>query len=72
MFYDENWCALSGAQTINIYFNERVYDLLTGLAYEYAPETGERNYRLKVVYNNSNLVPKSVLVLGRVGTPPPP
>ena len=32
-------------------------------------ETGELNYRLRVVYTNSNLVPKSVLVLGKVGTP---
>ena len=29
-------------------------------------ETGELNYRLRVLYNNSNLVPKSVLVV----TPP--
>jgi len=29
-------------------------------------ETGELNYRLRVAYNNSNLVPQSVLVV----TPP--
>jgi hypothetical protein len=65
-FYDETWAALSGVQTIKIYFNERLYDLLVRLPFEHVSETGELNYRLKVVYNNSNLVPNSVLVV----TPP--
>ena len=67
-FDDEAWGALSGVQTIVIQCNERLYDLLIGLPYEHVSETGELNCRLNVVYNNSNLVPKSVLLV----TPPPP
>jgi hypothetical protein len=65
-FYDDTWAALSGVQTIKLYFNERLYDLLIGLPFEHVSETGEPNYRLRVLYNNSNLVPKNVLVV----TPP--
>jgi hypothetical protein len=68
-FYDDTWAALSGVQAIKIYFNERLYDLLIGLPFEHVSETGELNYRLRGVYNNSNLVPKSVLVV--TPTPPP-
>ena len=56
---------------IYIYFNKRLYDLLIGLPYEYVSKTGDLNDRLKVVYNNSNLAPKRVLVMGKVGTPRP-
>jgi len=62
-FYDETWAALTGVPTIRIYFNERLYDLLIGLPFEHVAETGELNYRLRVLYNNSNLVPKNVLVV---------
>ena len=62
-FYDDTWVALSGIQAIKIYFNERLYDLLIGLPFEHVAETGELNYRLRVLYNNSNLVPKNVLVV---------
>ena len=51
-FYDETWGALSGIETIKIYFNERLYDLLIGLPFEHVSENGELNYRLRVVYNN--------------------
>ena len=64
--YGDTWAALSGVPAIQIYLNEGLYDLLIGLPFEHVSETGELNYRLRVVYNNSNLVPKSVLVV----TPP--
>ena len=32
-FYDDTWAALSGVQTIKIYFNARLYDLLIGISY---------------------------------------
>ncbi len=63
-FYDEVYAKLSNLNYIKIYFNERLYDLFVGVPYEFVSNTGELNYRLKVVYNNSNLVPKTVLVSG--------
>ena len=60
-FYDESWAGLSAVNVIGIYFNERLYDLFVGLPYEYVSETGELNYRLKVAYNNNNLVYKNIL-----------
>ena len=62
VFYDESWAGLSAVNVIGIYFNERLYDLFVGLPYEYVSETGELNYRLKVAYNNNNLVSKNILM----------
>jgi hypothetical protein len=62
--YDEVYTALSNVNSVRIYLNERLYDLFAGIPYEFASETGELNYRLKVIYNNSNLVSKTVLVPG--------
>ena len=47
---------------VSAYFNTRLYDLFVGIPYELESNTRELNYRLKVVYNNSNLVYKNVLV----------
>ena len=49
---------------MKIYLNERIYDLFVGDPYEFVSITGELKYRLKVVYNNSNLVSKTVQVPG--------
>ena len=40
------------------------YDLFVGVPYEFVSITGELKYRLKVVYNNSNLVSKTIIVPG--------
>jgi hypothetical protein len=63
-FYDEAYTRLSSVNRVSIYFNTRLYDLLVGIPYELESNTGELNYRLKVIYNNSNLVSKNVLVPG--------
>ena len=69
MYYDETWAKASLIDGVQIYFNERLYDLFIGLPYEYVSITGELNYRLRVMYNNSNLVPKNVLTLTTPGAP---
>ncbi|MFM7981464.1 MAG: phage minor capsid protein, partial [Candidatus Fonsibacter sp.] len=51
-----------------IYFNERLYDLFVGLPYARVSSDGELNYRLRVMYNNNNLVPKQVLIPGSTRT----
>ncbi|MFM7990619.1 MAG: hypothetical protein ACKPKO_65990, partial [Candidatus Fonsibacter sp.] len=33
-----------------------------GVPYQFVSNTGEMNYRLNVIYNNSNLISKTVLV----------
>ena len=62
--YDEVYTTLSTENLVKIYFNERLYDLFVGVPFEFVSDTGELNYRLRVVYNFSNLVPKTVLVSG--------
>ena len=63
-FYDEVYTELSSVNSVKIYFNERLYDLFVGVPYEFVSNTGDLNYRLKVLYNNSNLISKTVLVTG--------
>ena len=46
---------------VEIYFNERLYDIFAGLPYKYASINGELNYRLRMMYNNNNLVPRNVI-----------
>ena len=43
---------------IEIYFNERLYNLFVGLPHTYMTKHGDLNYKLKVVVSRSNLVPK--------------
>ena len=45
-----------------MYVNEWLYDIFAGLPYEYVSLEGELNYRLKVMYNNNNLVPRKMLL----------
>ena len=62
-FFDEVGAKVTdGKSFVEIYFNERLYDLFAGLPYEYVSVTGELNYRLRVMYNQSNLVTRNVLV----------
>ena len=63
-FYDEMYTTLSTVNSVRIYFNERLYVLFVGVPFEFVSDTGESNYRLRVVYNFSNLVPKTALVSG--------
>ncbi len=53
-------CQIQNAE--QIYLNKRLYDLFVGVPYQFVSNTGEMNYRLKVIYNNSNLISKTVLV----------
>ena len=61
-FFDEVASRLQEDHYVQIYFNERLYDLFVGLPYELVSLEGELNYRLRVMYNNNNLVPRHVLV----------
>ena len=58
---------MAGVPYFEIYFNERLYDLFVGLPYEYVSINGELNYRLRVMYNQNNLVPRNVLT-GNIAT----
>ncbi|MFM7985799.1 MAG: hypothetical protein ACKPKO_41440 [Candidatus Fonsibacter sp.] len=53
-------CQIKNA--VQIYINERLYDLFVGVPYQFVSNTRKMNYRLKVIYNNSNLISKTVLV----------
>ena len=45
---------------IEIYFNERLYDLFVGLPYYYLRRSTDKYaYQLRVKYNNSNAVDKT-------------
>ncbi|MFM7978547.1 MAG: hypothetical protein ACKPKO_04460, partial [Candidatus Fonsibacter sp.] len=61
-FYDKVYTQLSNKNAVQIYLNERLYDLFVGVPYQFVSNTGEMNYRLQVIYNNSNLISKTVLV----------
>ena len=63
-FYDEVYTALPSVKSVKMYLNERLYDLFVGVPYEFVSITGELNYRLQDIYNNSNLVSKTVIVPG--------
>ena len=60
-FFDEVAAETAGIKIVEIYFNERLYDLFVGLPYKYVSINGELNYRLRVMYNNNNFVPRNVL-----------
>ncbi len=48
--YDETFLTLlgGGVAAINIFFNERLFDLFTGMQYAYEFKQGDANYRLRV------------------------
>ena len=60
-FFDEVEAKATSVKYVDIYSNERIYDILVGLPYTCVSITGELNYRLRVMYNNNNLVPRNVL-----------
>ena len=51
---------------IHIYFKEILHDLCVGLPYEFVTNEGDMNYRLKVMYNNNNMVPRNIMLFDPV------
>ena len=62
LWFDEVIPIQSNVNPIEIYFNERLYDLFVGLQYSYTSAIGNENYKLRVKYNNSNAVDKKIVV----------
>ncbi|MFM7979144.1 MAG: phage minor capsid protein, partial [Candidatus Fonsibacter sp.] len=58
--YDEVDTRITGTTPVEIYFNERLYDLSIRLPASRVSKTGDLNYKLRVINNRSNLVPKYV------------
>jgi hypothetical protein len=54
--YDETFLTKTGGMAINIFFNERLFDLFVGMQHTLVTKQGDENYRLRVAYNGSNLV----------------
>ncbi|MFM7990562.1 MAG: hypothetical protein ACKPKO_65705, partial [Candidatus Fonsibacter sp.] len=59
--YDEPFLTLTSDPAINIFFNERLFDLFVGMQYTFESNQGNANYRLRVAYNGSNLVTRDVV-----------
>ena len=66
VFFDEVATTLQGIHYSQIYFNERLHDLFVRLPYERVSLEGEGNYRLRVMYNNNNLVPCNIMLFDTV------
>ena len=49
---------------IEIYFNERLYNLFVGLPYTYMTKHGDLNYKLKVAESRAGLFQKTVTDMG--------
>ncbi|MFM7983994.1 MAG: hypothetical protein ACKPKO_32185, partial [Candidatus Fonsibacter sp.] len=58
--YDQVYTRITGTPPVEIYFNERLYGLCIGLPTSRVSKTGDLNYKLRVMNNRSNLVPKYV------------
>ena len=59
--YDETFLTLTDGPAINIFFNERLFDLFVGMQHTFESSQGDANYRLRVAYNGSNLVTRDVI-----------
>ena len=59
--YDETFLTKTGGMAINIFFNERLFDLFVGMQHTLVTKQGDENYRLRVVYNGSNLVTRDIV-----------
>ena len=59
--YDETFLTKTGGLAINIFFNERLFDLFVGMQHTFESSQGDENYRLRVAYNGSNLVTRYVV-----------
>ena len=58
--YDKVYTGMVGIPPVEIYFNERLYNLFVGLPYTYMTTHGDLNYKLKVVSSRSGLFQKSI------------
>ena len=47
--YDEVYTGITGTPPVEIYFNERLYDLCIGLPTSRVSKTGDLNYKLRVI-----------------------
>jgi hypothetical protein len=64
-FYDEVYTELSSVNSVKIYFNERLYDLFCRSPVRVCIKYGRFELQVKkVLYTNSNLISKTVLVTG--------
>ena len=59
--YDETYTSIANAALIKIYFNERLFDLFIGMQNTHVSKDGDLNYQMRIIYNNSNLVRRTVL-----------
>ena len=59
--YDETFLTITGGPAINIFFNERLFDLFVGMQYTLESNQGDANYRLRATYNGTNLVTRDVI-----------
>jgi hypothetical protein len=57
--YDETFLEKTLGLAINIFFNERLFDLFVGMQHTLVTKQGDENYRLRVAYNGSNLVTRN-------------
>ncbi|MFM7983590.1 MAG: phage minor capsid protein, partial [Candidatus Fonsibacter sp.] len=48
--YDETFLTLTGGPAINIFFNQRLFDLFVGMQHTFETSQGDDNYRLRVAY----------------------
>ncbi len=58
--YDEVYTTIVCIPPVEIYFNERLYDLCIVLPTSCVSKTGNLNYNIRVVNNLYNLVPEFV------------
>ncbi|MFM7986271.1 MAG: hypothetical protein ACKPKO_43855, partial [Candidatus Fonsibacter sp.] len=49
--YDEVYSRIAGIPPVDIYFNERLYDLRIGLPTSRVSKTGDLNYKVRVINN---------------------
>ena len=59
--YDETFLDIGDDDASNIFFNERLFDLFIGMQYTFESKQGDANYRLRVAYNNGNLVTRNII-----------
>ena len=62
IWYDEVFTFIAKTEPIEIFFNERLYDLFIGLQYKYVSPTGDQNYKVRIKYNKMNSIDKRIVV----------
>ena len=59
--YDETYTSIANNALNNIYVYKRLFDLFIGMQNTHVSKDGDLNYHMRVIYNNSNLVKRTVL-----------